>query len=185
MVEEHDQVGRPFQCAGLINPGSMEKVGLEHTALSRIWGARIHGPNGTLVDIGTPNRTRTWSVCRKLFDESVVSQALSAGSSIMLNTIPVETSVNNDKVTTTLISEGSEIIVSSRVILGCDGAHSWVRRYHRMGRIRENMIGFQIDVTGYQHEEGKLDMYTGKEIAPGFFFLGYSNRHNYPYWHFQ
>ena len=54
MIEEHNQIGRPFQCAGLVNPGSMEKVGLESTALTRIWGARIHGPGGTLVEIGSP-----------------------------------------------------------------------------------------------------------------------------------
>ena len=33
-----------------------------------------------------------------------------------------------------------------------------------MGRVRETMIGFQIDVTGYQHKEGKLDMYTGHKM---------------------
>jgi flavin-dependent dehydrogenase len=38
-----------------------------------------------------------------------------------------------------------------------------------MGRVREMMIGFQIDVTGYTHSEGKLDMYTGRSVAPGFF----------------
>ena len=47
MVEEHDQIGRPLQCAGLVNPGAMKKVGLESTALTRIWGARIYGPGGT------------------------------------------------------------------------------------------------------------------------------------------
>ena len=31
------------------------------------------------------------------------------------------------------------------------------------------MIGMQIEVTGYQGIEGKLDMYTGSEISPGFF----------------
>jgi len=38
-----------------------------------------------------------------------------------------------------------------------------------MGRPDEMMIGFQIEVTGYSGEEGKLDMYTGSDIAPGFF----------------
>tara|TARA_B100000925_G_scaffold289331_1_gene271988 strand:+ start:603 stop:1808 length:1206 start_codon:yes stop_codon:yes gene_type:complete len=169
IIEEHDQIGRPFQCAGLVNPGSMEKVGLESTALTRIWGARIHGPSGTLVEIGTPERTRTWSVCRKLFDEAIVAQAISAGCSIMLNSTPKNTSISEDYIITTLSTDGGELTVKSKVLLGCDGAHSWVRRYHRMGRVRETMIGFQIDVTGYQHKDGKLDMYTGQQIAPGFF----------------
>jgi geranylgeranyl reductase family protein len=169
MVEEHAQIGRPFQCAGLVNPGSMSKVGLEAVAQTRIWGARIHGPEGTLVEIGSPDRTRTWSVCRKLFDEAVVNMAVSTGAGLILNSRPVETQVRDDRVETTIESDGGTIQVSSRVLLGADGAHSWTRRYHRMGRVREMMIGFQIDVTGYTHSEGKLDMYTGRSVAPGFF----------------
>ncbi len=38
-----------------------------------------------------------------------------------------------------------------------------------MGRPKEMIVGFQIEVSGYVGEEGKLDMYTGSEIAPGFF----------------
>ncbi|MBR20573.1 MAG: hypothetical protein CMA64_10605 [Euryarchaeota archaeon] len=169
MVEEHAQIGRPFQCAGLVNPGSMAKVGLEELAQTRIWGARIHGPEGTLVEIGSSDRTRTWSVCRKLFDEAVVNMAISSGAGLMLNSRPVETRVLGDRVETTIESDSGTIQVSSRVLLGADGAHSWTRRYHRMGRVREMMIGFQIDVTGYAHSEGKLDMYTGRTVAPGFF----------------
>ena len=169
MVEEHAQIGRPFQCAGLVNPGSMSKVGLEKLAQTRIWGARIHGPEGTLVEIGSSDRTRTWSVCRKLFDEAVVNMAISSGAGLMLNSRPVETRVLGDRVETTIESDSGTIQVSSRVLLGADGAHSWTRRYHRMGRVREMMIGFQIDVTGYAHSEGKLDMYTGRTVAPGFF----------------
>ena len=152
MVEEHDQIGRPFQCAGLVNPGAMKKVGLESTALTRIWGARIYGPGGTLVEIGTPERTRTWSVCRKLFDEAIVARAISAGSSVILNSKPTKTSTSEDSISTTILTDGEELTVKSKVLLGCDGAHSWVRRYHRLGRVRETMIGFQIDVTGYQQK---------------------------------
>ena len=169
MVEEHGQIGRPFQCAGLINPGSMAKVGLEKVAQTRIWGARIHSPEGTLVEIGSADRTRTWSVCRKLFDEAVVNMAVSSGAGLMLNSRPVETRILDDRVEITIESEDGDMQVSSRVLLGADGAHSWTRRHHRMGRVREMMIGFQIDVTGYSHTEGKLDMYTGRSIAPGFF----------------
>lgn len=39
----------------------------------------------------------------------------------------------------------------------------------RMGRPKEMMIGYQVEVTGYRNESGKLDMFTGSDIAPGFF----------------
>jgi flavin-dependent dehydrogenase len=38
-----------------------------------------------------------------------------------------------------------------------------------MGRPKETMIGMQIEVTGYMGKNGKLDMYTGSDISPGFF----------------
>ena len=38
LLEEHDEIGRPFQCAGLVNPASMEAIGLESSILTPIWG---------------------------------------------------------------------------------------------------------------------------------------------------
>ena len=50
IVEEHSEIGRPFQCAGLVNPGAMERVPMKNTILTPIWGARINSPNGITVD---------------------------------------------------------------------------------------------------------------------------------------
>ena len=35
MIEEHAEIGRPFQCAGLVNPPAMQMVGLEETMAKR------------------------------------------------------------------------------------------------------------------------------------------------------
>ena len=45
LLEEHAQIGRPFQCAGLVNPEAMSLTGLQDTVLTPIWGARIHSPS--------------------------------------------------------------------------------------------------------------------------------------------
>ena len=82
ILEEHQEIGRPFQCAGLVNPKAMKSVNLPDTVLTPIWGARIYSPEGTLVEIGQEEKIRTWSVCRKLFDEAVVIQAIEALSLI-------------------------------------------------------------------------------------------------------
>ena len=44
MIEEHAEIGRPFQCAGLVNPPAMQMVGLEDTILQNVDGALIHSP---------------------------------------------------------------------------------------------------------------------------------------------
>ena len=169
IIEEHAQIGRPFQCAGLVNPDAMELVGLHDTVLTPIWGARIHGPSGEVVSIGSPDTVRTWSVCRKLFDESILESAIESGAELWLSSKPLWAEQDERGVNITISTPDGQIDVRCSMLCGADGAHSWVRRNFRMGRPDEMMIGFQIEVTGYSGEEGKLDMYTGSDIAPGFF----------------
>ncbi len=169
ILEEHSEIGRPFQCAGLVNPKAMASVGLLNTVLTPIWGARIYSPEGTLVEIGQEEKVRTWSVCRKLFDEAVIIQSIESGADIWLSSKPVNLEVNEDKVEIEILTPTGIKKLTTKIVCGADGAHSWVRRTMRMGRPKETMIGMQIEVTGYRGKSGKLDMYTGTDISPGFF----------------
>jgi len=169
IIEEHEEIGRPFQCAGLVNPSAMNRVGLKETVLSEIWGANIHSPKGTTVSIGDPSRVRTFAVCRKLFDEAVVLQSIKNGAEILLSSKPSDVRLEEDRVLLTINSPRGELKIETKLLCGADGAHSWVRKRFRMGRPSESMIGFQIEVSGYKGDYGRLDMYTGKNIAPGFF----------------
>ncbi len=169
ILEEHSEIGRPFQCAGLVNPKAMASVGLLDTVLTPIWGARIYSPEGTLVEIGQKNKVRTWSVCRKLFDEAVVIQSIKSGADIWLSSKPVNLEIKDEKVEIEISTPNGIKNLTTKVICGADGAHSWVRRSLKMGRPKETMIGMQIEITGYEGKSGKLDMYTGSDISPGFF----------------
>ena len=168
MIEEHMEVGKPFQCAGLVNPPAMKIVGLYETALTSIYGARIHSPKGTLVPVGT-DKVRTYAVCRKRFDQAVVAQALSAGAELLLDSYPTSAEVYDDYAKVVINNSGETLNLSCKLIIGADGAHSWVRRNFKMGKPKEMMIGYQIEVSGYEGKDGWLDMYTGSDIAPGFF----------------
>lgn len=169
ILEEHSQVGRPFQCAGLVNPSAMERIGAYDTVQTRIWGARMYSPNGVEIQIGSPDKVRTWSVCRKLFDERVVSQAIDSGAHLLLSSRPTSAEVTSTGVVLDVDVNGKQTRFNCKMLCGADGAHSWVRRTFRMGRPKEMMIGFQVEVTGYPGQQGRLDMFTGEEIAPGFF----------------
>ena len=147
----------------------MELIGLHDTVLTPIWGARIHGPSGEVVSIGSPDTVRTWSVCRKMFDEAIVESALESGAELWLSSSPKSAEQDGDGVSITISTPTGDVDLRCSMLCGADGSHSWVRRKFRMGRPKEMMIGFQLEVTGYVGEIGKLDMYTGSKIAPGFF----------------
>ncbi|MAE78796.1 MAG: hypothetical protein CL967_03360 [Euryarchaeota archaeon] len=169
MLEEHTEIGRPFQCAGLVTPKAMQEVGLFDSVLEEVDGARIHGPSGTLVPVGTDGKLRTYVVCRKKFDQGVVQQGMQAGATLWLDSRPTEAVVKEDGVVLNVESLGQEIELTCKLLIGCDGAHSWTRRHFKMGRPKEMMIGFQAEVLGYDGNPRWLDMYSGSEIAPGFF----------------
>ena len=169
LVEEHSEIGRPFQCAGMVNPSAMDRIGAFDTVMTRIWGARMYSPSGTEIAIGDPNTTRTWSVCRKLFDERVVQLSLDCGADLLLSSRPIKADVIDTGVEVLIDIDGKTNQFNCRMLCGADGAHSWVRRTFKMGRPKELLIGFQIEVTGYPGEDGRLDLFTGNEFAPGFF----------------
>ena len=169
MLEEHTEIGRPFQCAGLVTPKAMQEVGLFDSVLEEVDGARIHGPSGTLVPVGTDGKLRTYVVCRKKFDQGVVQQGMQAGATLWLDYRQTAAVVKEDGVVINVESQGQEIELTCKLLIGCDGAHSWTRRHFKMGRPKEMMIGFQAEVLGYDGNPRWLDMYSGSEIAPGFF----------------
>ena len=169
MLEEHTEIGRPFQCAGLVTPSAMEVVEAYDTVLEEVDGALIHGPSGTLVPVGTEGVLRTYVVCRKRFDQFVVQKGMEAGAHLWLNSTPVEATVADDGAEIIVKKDGINVNVTCKLIVGADGAHSWTRRYFKMGRPKELMIGFQTEVVGYQGRDRWLEMYSGEAIAPGFF----------------
>ena len=63
--------------------------------------------------------------------------------------------------------DGSEIQISTKLLIGCDGAHSWTRSISKWAP-KELMIGFQTEVVGYQYRKRWLEMYSGSEIAQDF-----------------
>ena len=169
MLEEHTEIGRPFQCAGLVTPSAMEVVEAYDTVLEEVDGALIHGPSGTLVPVGTEGVLRTYVVCRKRFDQFVVQKGMEAGAHLWLNSTPVEATVADDGAEIIVKKDGVKVNVTCKLIVGADGAHSWTRRFFKMGRPKELMIGFQTEVVGYQGRDRWLEMYSGEAIAPGFF----------------
>ena len=105
MVEEHNEVGRPFQCAGLVTPSAMDAVKAYDTVVEDVDGALIHGPSGTLVPVGREGELRTYVVCRKRFDQTVVQQGLEAGSDLVLESQPTSAEVTEDGVELKILNQ--------------------------------------------------------------------------------
>ena len=84
LLEEHDQVGKPVHCAGLVTSRTLEAAGLdESVVLNRIRGAIVHTPQGNQVVLGG-DREHALVIDRMRLDQILAEQAQDAGAELVM-----------------------------------------------------------------------------------------------------
>ncbi len=158
LLEEHSEIGNPSHCGGLFSPRIFEitgRGGVLHPARK----ARIYAPNGVYIEVGD-QKIRGYVVDRVEFDRSLARKSAENGVDIHLKERVKK--VNYPRVVTT---QGE---YESRVIIGCEGINSVVRR--SMGIRAPQILPAVQAVTRYEVErEDMVYVFTGSWVAPEFF----------------
>jgi digeranylgeranylglycerophospholipid reductase len=124
LVEEHERVGEPVQCAGLITTRVFDIVPeTKGAVLNKVSGARIFSPSGKTLEIGG-DRTRAVVIDRAEFDRAVAAQAADRGAEILTGR-RVKDIGRHDFWELDL---GGGEVVRARLLVGADGYGSLVRR---------------------------------------------------------
>lgn len=167
ILEEHPQVGRPVQCTGLVTPRVVEMADAQDAVLNEFRGADVHFPDGEILEL-RGKEVKAVIMDRERFDASLQSQAVDAGAQLL----PSHTYLSHS-----LTSEGVEVSVETKegvrrmgtsMLVAADGFRSRVARVAGLGRPRELIRGMQVDIDR-PAEDDKVDVYLGRNIAPGFF----------------
>ena len=72
-------------------------------------------------------------------------QAQKRGQAISLSR-PIDAKAYDDYIITKIERNGTIQEIKSKLLIGADGAHSWTRRFFKLGRPKEMMVGFQVEV---------------------------------------
>jgi len=171
VFEEHKQVGEPDHCAGLLSTSGLKRLGItlpKDIIQNTVIGARIYSPAGYSIVIERGKREAN-VVDRKKFDAWLASRAIDSGAGIATQTKVKElvrkqkrirsVRVNTDKehnARAFVIAEGSRCRLSGSVGL------PMVQRSNKYP-------AFQYEVSGVDIEENIVEMFYGKQVAPGFF----------------
>ena len=75
LVEEHEIVGDPCQCAGLITPRTFEYLGYKRPVSQEMNGARLWGPKDSFLNFQA-NDTKALVIDRPDLDRSIADKAL-------------------------------------------------------------------------------------------------------------
>jgi geranylgeranyl reductase family protein len=169
LFEEHNEIGRPVQCAGLVSLRVFDILGDRRAVLNEIHGAQVHSPSGKTLTI-SQEKPKACVIDRSEFDKSLVEDAVDSGTSLFLGSKVTSATRRGNKVQIQVKKEGEITEFSSRLIIGCDGIGSKVARSFGFPKPKEVLSGFGAEcIPSSELDRSHLDIFIGNKIAPGFF----------------
>ena len=167
VLEEHSNIGKPVQCAGLISREGLSglKLGIEEQdfALNWIFGARIFSPHGTVLEV-KKRKPVAMVIDRLKFDQLLYKQALKANVSVKLNSKLIDFRNGN----LFLETNGHGELKKSKIVVGADGPNSIIRHciYPKIGgESFVHALQYRIEGT---FDEKMVEVHFGS-YARGFF----------------
>jgi digeranylgeranylglycerophospholipid reductase len=173
MIEKHQEIGTPVQCAGGVSDSFFEKIDIKPSSeytLARVCGATIYSPDGNSVS--SKNKILKGRVLeRKNFDKNLAIQSANAGTEIMLKTTVKGLIRENGQVTGVVAKHlGKTIEIPTKIVIAADGIESNIAQsYGLESRFNPKDICScaQFEMVGLDVDPEMMKFYFGQEIAPG------------------
>ena len=171
LVEEHEIIGEPCQCAGLITPRTFEYLGYKRPVQQEMNGARLWGPKDSFLSFQAPE-TKALVIDRPDLDRSIANKAQEAGADLMPGHRYLGHRRTDNGIAATVKNKKGKFEIDTKLLIGSDGPASRVARDSGLSSKREVLAAFGADVEGYQGIENHVDLFVGSELAPRFFGWG-------------
>lgn len=167
IAEEHRSPGEPLHCAGLVTRRGVPSFA-RGSVLSEVKGARLHSPLGFTLTLEGKG-SRACVVDRTMFDRVLFHKAVEAGAVPMLGSSVRSTIDSTSEVRAQVRSEGRMESLSSKLVVGADGYRSVCRSAAQIPPPRHMLTGIQADLKGLDFDPDFVELYLGRDVAPGFF----------------
>jgi geranylgeranyl reductase family protein len=161
VFEEHDQIGSPVHCTGVLAQDVVATMDLPAGAvLNPLSTVRFVAPAGHSFDYTTAT-TEAVVIDRQTFDNALAARACASGASITRGRRVIAVDADADGVSVTLSS--GEVVRARAAILACGANYAFQRR-----------LGLGMPATFLQSAQlelpaaclGDVEIHFGSEIAP-------------------
>jgi len=163
VLEEHESVGLPQHCTGLISEETLHMSGVRPDILNTLYGAEVVFPDGQTITVES-DKPKAKIVSRVDLDVRMAQAAMDAGAVYSFSDKYQTHSV--DSGVTVRSTTGSH---EARVVIGADGASSAVAMTLGDNRPKEYIRGIQADVRYMMEDQSLFKLFLGNKVAPGFF----------------
>lgn len=168
IMEEHSEIGKPVQCTGLVHPRVVELANAEESVLNTIKGLRLFFPGGRVLEIKT-DEAKAVVIDRCLFDNICCNSAKKAGAVINTDSKILDFKREDNKLNVNYLANGEKCEINTNLLIGADGYKSHVGTCAGLGCAKEIVRGIQSDLEVTMPDQDIVEVYVGKEVAPGFF----------------
>ena len=165
VLEEHEVVGQPVHCTGLVGAEAFAEFDLPRSLiLGEAGGVRFWGARGESVPV-QPGRVSAVVIDRGALDLHLANRAVTAGAELRRGCRAERVSVDDEGVSVTT-NAGGPAITARAVVLACGASY----RFHRplgLGLPNAFLQSAQVETAFAQLPE--IEVRFGRMIAPGGF----------------
>ncbi len=173
VLEEHQKIGEPDHCAGLLSSSGLQNLGLvppKHIIQNTVAGARIHSPSGYSILIERGKR-EAFVMNRKLFDTWLAERASEKGATVL--TEKKVTSINRTDAGEyqVRITKTDETGYMAKAVISGEGSRCQITSKVGLPRVPRSSKypAYQFELSGVEVEEDLVEMFYGRRISTGFF----------------
>jgi len=165
VFEEHEKIGEPAQCTGIVGAECFRCFPLfEGTVLREVNSAKVFSPSGRELSISRDS-VQAYVVDRAAFDRALAEKAQQQGAHYLLNARVGNITILDDRVRVEAEGGGGSFDAKTAVV--ASGFGSNLPRKLGLGKAGDFVVGVQAEVGTNGSDE--IEVYFDQEVAPGFF----------------
>jgi len=169
VLEEHEEIGKPCHCAGLLSLKGLERLGAPADGAyvqNKVRGARFFSPSGLTFTI-EKNEPVACVIDRSIFDRFLAQKTAEAGARISLN--EQAKSIELGEKETVIQSENKKF--HAKMVIDAEGASSRIIKDTGLKPINHDSLvpGIQCDLENVGVDPEYVEVHFGNRTAPRFF----------------
>jgi len=164
VFEEHERIGEPVQCTGIIGAECLDRFPLfEGAVLGEVSSAKLFRPSGKELRVSRDS-VQGYIVDRAAFDRGLAEKAQRQGAQYLLGSRVEDMAVLDNRVR--IETAGAETFEAKTAVIAC-GFGSKLPQRLELGEVGDLIMGAQAEVSVDDIEE--IEVYFNQGVAPGFF----------------
>jgi geranylgeranyl reductase family protein len=168
ILEEHNQIGVPSHCAGLVSVEGLKRIGVEVSrrfVQNEVVGGRIYSPDGQCIEI-RDTRSRAYVIDRAAFDQHLAEKAIDAGAELVPGRRVEKLTLADSGVAGASCAGWVE---EARLVIDAEGpSRRLAKEAGLVNPKRVPLIGVNTEIT-CEIDPTMVEVWFGEETAPGFF----------------